>query len=84
MPIGDQPIDDVGGIDEGVLAESDMIVAMHRGGPDHGEVGPVFSQMARFAEDHGYLVNGPGRDHIVSGAGDDMVFELQLPVTRES
>ena len=87
VPIGDQPIDHVGGIYEGVLAESDVIVAMHRGGPDHGAVGPVYSQMAQFAEDHGYLVNGPGRDHIVSSDGDDMVFELQLPVTgavRES
>jgi hypothetical protein len=38
--------------------------------------------MARYAEDHGYSVRGPGRDHIVSSGDDGLVMELQLPVTR--
>ena len=39
--------------------------------------------MGKYAEDHGYEIRGPGRDHIVNlDDATDIVFELQLPVTR--
>jgi hypothetical protein len=40
--------------------------------------------MGKYAEDHGYTIRGPGRDHIIDadGGAGDIVFELQLPVTR--
>lgn len=83
VPVGNQPVDHLDGINEAVLGATDVIVAVHRTGPDHGVVGPLYTEMARFAEDHGYIVNGPGRDHILSADGDDMVLELQLPVTAD-
>jgi len=43
---------------------------------------PAYGQMARYAEDHGYAIRGPGRDHIVSRGDDGLVVELQLPVQR--
>ena len=39
--------------------------------------------MARYAEDHGCIVAGPGRDCVVALDGHDLVMELQLPVTSD-
>ena len=58
-------------------------MTIYSGAGDHDLIGPLYGQMARYAEKHGYTVEGPGRDNLVSySAGDDMVFELQLPVAR--
>ena len=63
------------------LPEITAVVTVYHGPADHDLVGPIYGQMARYAEDHGYLLHGHGRDHWLSH--DDMadvVLELQLPV----
>jgi DNA-binding transcriptional MerR regulator len=85
LPIGDQPF--IGGQDIEVaeLPEIDAVVTVFRGAGNHDLIGPVYGQMARYAEDHDYTIQGPGRDHIISYDDDaDMVFELQLPVTQNT
>jgi effector-binding domain-containing protein len=50
------------------------------GGPaSHAAIGPVYGQLARWAEDHGYDVAGPGRDILISYE-EGFVMEHQLPV----
>jgi DNA-binding transcriptional MerR regulator len=46
----------------------------------HQTVGPIYGELARWAEDHGYDVKGPGRDILIS-LDDGVVMEHQLPVT---
>jgi DNA-binding transcriptional MerR regulator len=84
VPIGAQPFGATGEIDDVELPEIDAVVTIFRGPGGHELIGPVYGQMAKYAEDHGYEIRGPGRDHIVSldDAPDEIVFELQLPVTR--
>ncbi len=62
----------------------DAVVSIFSGAGGHELIGPVYGQMGKYAEDHGYAIHGPGRDHIVSldDAPDEIVFELQLPVSR--
>jgi len=85
MPIGDQPFEPGPPIEVVELPAIDAVVAIHQGDGNHDLVAPVYGQMARYAEDHGYAIRGPGRDHIVSrGADGALVMELQLPVTREA
>ena len=68
-------------IDVTELPEITAVVTVFRGRADHDLVGPIYGQMARYAEDHGYVLQGPGRDHFVSHDDtEDMVLELQLPV----
>jgi DNA-binding transcriptional MerR regulator len=63
------------------LPEITAVVTVFRGPADHDLVGPIYGQMARYAEDHGYLLHGHGRDHLVSHDDTaDVVLELQLPV----
>jgi DNA-binding transcriptional MerR regulator len=59
------------------------VVTVYRGPASHDIIGPIYTQMVRFAEDHGYAYQGPGRDHFVSRDDDSegIVLELQLPVT---
>jgi len=83
MPIGAQPFDPGPPIEVIELPAIDAVVAIHHGDGDHDLIGPVYSQMARYAEDHGYAIRGPGRDHIVS-RDDGFVIELQLPVARDA
>jgi hypothetical protein len=64
------------------LPAIDAVSTIYRGAGDHDLIGPVYGQMARYAEDHGYSIHGPGRDHVVSFDGSELVFELQLPVVR--
>jgi effector-binding domain-containing protein len=47
----------------------------------------VYHDLARWAEDHGYVVHGPGREIWVNEVDDiadvdQQVFEIQLPFTR--
>ena len=86
MPIGAQPFTASAALDEADLPGIEAVVTILRGPGAHDFIGPVYGQMGKYAEDHGYTVRGPGRDHIVSldGAPDDIIFELQLPVTRVS
>ena len=60
-------------------------MTVFRGAASHDLVGPIYGQMARYAEDHGYVLDGAGRDHLLSREDPaDMVLELQLPVVRAS
>jgi DNA-binding transcriptional MerR regulator len=84
VPIGDQPLSEADGIEMAELPSVEAVVTIYRGKGDHDLIGPLYGQMARYAEDHGYSVHGPGRDNILSyDDSGEMVFELQLPVTRE-
>jgi DNA-binding transcriptional MerR regulator/effector-binding domain-containing protein len=50
------------------------------GGPaSHAAIGPIYGELARWAEDQGYDVTGPGRDILISYE-DGFVMEHQLPV----
>jgi DNA-binding transcriptional MerR regulator len=86
VPIGEQLLDAGDEIEEAELPAIDAVVTILRGPGGHDLIGPVYGQMAKYAEDHGYEVRGPGRDHVVDrdGRPDDIVFELQLPVSRAS
>lgn len=82
-PIGDQPLtgDELeGGIEVEVLPAIDAVVTVHHGSPDHAFIGPIYSEMAQFADSHGHRPLGCGRDHIVAIEHDQVVFELQLPL----
>jgi DNA-binding transcriptional MerR regulator len=59
--------------------------AVCRGTATSQELSPMFGELARWADVHGYEQRGPGRIVIVesSGAPDD-VLELQLPVVRHA
>jgi DNA-binding transcriptional MerR regulator len=80
VPIGDQPFADTRDVETAVLPAIDAVVTVYRGAPDHDVIGPIYGQMARYAEDHGQRVEGPGRDCVVAVEGDQLVMELQLPV----
>ena len=84
LPIGSQPFTTTEAIEEAELPAIEAVVTILRGPGSHDFVGPVYGQMGKYAEDHGYTIRGPGRDHIVDleGGADDIVFELQLPVAR--
>ncbi len=84
MPIGDQPVPEDAAFEVAELPPIEAVVTIHSGAGDHDTIGPLYGQMARYAEGHRYAVEGPGRDHLVSYDGGEMVFELQLPVTREA
>jgi DNA-binding transcriptional MerR regulator len=55
----------------------------YTGAVSHQTVGPIYGDLARWAEDHGYDVVGPGRDILIS-LDDGVVMEHQLPVTTRS
>ena len=66
------------------LPAIDAACHVHRDGPAHVDVGPVYEQLFRWAEDHGYRAVGPGRDVILDGNADGsgIVLELQVPLER--
>lgn len=85
VPIGEHTFVDGRDVEVTELPEITAVVTVFRGAANHDLVGPVYGQMAKFAEDHGYVLQGPGRDHVVSREdADNIVLELQLPVTRAS
>jgi DNA-binding transcriptional MerR regulator len=68
-------------VDVTELPEITAVVTVFRGPADHDLIGPIYGQMARYAEDHGYVLHGPGRDHFVNYDDlEEMVMELQLPI----
>jgi DNA-binding transcriptional MerR regulator len=83
VPIAEQDSVDASGVEVTELPEITAVVTIFRGAASHDLVGPIYGQMARYAEDHGYVMQGAGRDHLLSHESpENMVLELQLPVTR--
>jgi DNA-binding transcriptional MerR regulator len=84
VAVGDQPLPDDGVIVERTLPAVEVVSAIYRGVASHAVIGPVYSQLDQWAEDHGYRVLGPGRDHVIEGGTGEpdspIVLELQLPV----
>ena len=62
----------------------DAVVTIYRGVPDHDQVAPLYGQMARDAEDHGYTAEGPDVTTWSGREDDELVIELALPVERVS
>lgn len=82
VPIGEQPCDATPDVEVTTLPAFDAVVTIYRGTPSHDGVGPLYGQMARYAEDHGYAPRGPGRDHLIERGNDEVVVELTLPVEK--
>jgi hypothetical protein len=80
VPIGDQPFAGTTEVEVAVIPATDAVVTVFRGTPNHDITRPIYSQMARYAEDHGRSIKGPGRDCVVAVQNDELVMELQLPV----
>jgi DNA-binding transcriptional MerR regulator len=85
VDVGDQPVpvDDL--VTEVTLPAITAATAVHRGSGGHGEIGPLYGQLARWAEDHGYLTLGPGRDLLIGRPDEqsgEYVTEHQLPIER--
>ena len=85
VDVGDQPVpvDDL--VTEVELPAITAATTIHRGRSGHDEIGPLYAQLARWAEDHGYSVQGPGRDLLIGPfkkGGDDFVTEHQLPMEK--
>ncbi len=84
VAVGDQPLPADGVVVERTLPAVEVVAAVYRGAASHSVIGPVYGQLAQWAEDHGYRVLGPGRDHVIEGgtgeADGPVVLELQLPV----
>jgi DNA-binding transcriptional MerR regulator len=84
VPIGSAPLPQGDRIVEAVLPAVDAATTVYRGAPDHGEVGPLYTQLIQWAQDHGYESAGAGRDVILEPPGEDGtgVFELQMPLRK--
>ncbi|MCU1457747.1 MAG: putative transcriptional regulator, MerR family [Actinomycetia bacterium] len=83
IEVGDQdvPVDAV--VREATLPAIDVVSTVHSGGGGHDAIGPIYGQLARWAEDHGYEAKGPGRDIVLEATNeDDAVYELQMPVVK--
>jgi DNA-binding transcriptional MerR regulator len=78
--IGDQPFTDTDVVKVRVLPAIDAVVTVYRGAGVQELVGPMYGQMIRYADDHGYDSRGPGRTHLISREGEEVVSELQMPV----
>ena len=83
-PVGEQALPADDRLVARELPAIDAACHVHRDGPSHAEVGPVYEQLFRWAEDHGYRAVGPGRDVILDGNADQtgIVLELQVPLER--
>jgi len=86
VDVGDQsvPVDDL--ITEVILPAITAATTVHRGRPGHDSIGPLYAQLARWAEDHGYSIHGPGRDLFIGPfeeGGSDFVTEHQLPIYKD-
>ena len=85
IDIGDQtvPVDDL--VTEVTLPAITAATTVYRGRPGHDEIGPLYAQLARWAEDHGYSILGPRRDLVIGPleeGGSDYVTEHQLPIEK--
>ena len=54
-------------------------VVDHGAPASHAAIGPIYGELFRWAEDHGYDPDGPGRDILISYE-NAFVMEHQLPV----
>ena len=54
-------------------------VVDHGESASHAAIGPIYGELVRWAEDHGYDADGPGRAILISYE-DGFVMEHQLPV----
>jgi DNA-binding transcriptional MerR regulator len=80
VTIGEQPFDDTNDVETAIVPAIDAVVTVYRGAPDHDLIEPICAEMARYAEDHGHRVQGPGRDCVVAIEEGQLVMELQLPI----
>jgi DNA-binding transcriptional MerR regulator len=85
VDIGDQsaPVDDL--IAEITLPAITAATTLYRGEPGHDAIGPLYVQLARWAEAHGYSIDGPGRDLFIGPleeGSSEFVSEHQLPITK--
>ncbi|HUP86830.1 MAG TPA: MerR family transcriptional regulator [Acidimicrobiales bacterium] len=86
VDIGDQPLPAGEGIVELVLPAITAATTVYEGPVDHDIVGPIYGELAVWADEHGYDPRGPGRDLIISPPNEQgtAVFELQLPISARS
>jgi DNA-binding transcriptional MerR regulator len=82
VDIGEQPLPE--GTIEVRLPAIDAATTVYEGPVDHSIVGPIYGEMVRWGEDHGYVTAGAGRDVLVSPPDEhgNAVFELQLPLRK--
>jgi DNA-binding transcriptional MerR regulator len=87
IDVGDQqvPVDDL--ISDVMLPPVDVVTTVLTGSAEspltHDIVGPVYGELAQWADDHGYIVRGPGRDVMLDrGATTTNILEIQLPIER--
>jgi DNA-binding transcriptional MerR regulator/effector-binding domain-containing protein len=86
LPVAEQPAELPPPAQYLVLPEIEAAVAV-RNGLAANIFPMVYHDLARWAEDHGYEVHGPGREIWVNEVDDiadvdQQVFEIQLPFTR--
>jgi DNA-binding transcriptional MerR regulator len=86
LPVAEQPAELPSPAQYLVLPEIEAAVAV-RNGLAANIFPMVYHDLARWAEDHGYEVHGPGREIWVNEVDDiadvdQQVFEIQLPFTR--
>ncbi len=83
VEVGNRTVDG-DGVVETRLPREQMVSAVveYPGLPGHDLVGPTYAVLARWAEDQGYDVKGPGRDFMLGGEDGKMVMEHQLPVEK--
>ena len=83
VDVGDQPVPLDEMVIEVTLPAVRVATTIYHGRGEHDEIGPLYGQLARWAEDQGYQMPGPGRDVIIDageGRGGEHVIELQLPI----
>ena len=86
VAVGDQTLPPDGAILDVTLPAVEVACAVHRGRPSHDEIGPVYEQLWRWAEDNGFEGTGPGRDLLIEmdSTFENFVMELQLPIKSHS
>jgi effector-binding domain-containing protein len=80
VAIGEQPWRDTDEVEEAVLPPYEAAVTVYEGTGIHELIGPIYQQLVRYADLHGYAATGPGRDHLIRSDGDQVVVELRMPV----
>jgi DNA-binding transcriptional MerR regulator len=85
VDVGDQAVPTDDEVIDTTLPAVNVACSVYHGPFNHSQVGPIYGELARWAEDHGYAVQGPGRDIAIeppAASGGDGVLELQLPIER--
>ena len=81
--IGEHAVIDDDRVECVVLPAFDAAVTVFEGVPSHDAIGPLYMELARYAEDHGYQICSVGRDCLLGNEDGKAVMELQLPIGRE-